>query len=217
MRATNAFDFDLVGGLAQPGRVEHVQRQAVDLDALAQHVARRPGNGRHDRGVVAGEAIEQAGFAGIRPTGDARESGHRGAARPAVRSRRARRTVAGRRSIRSASARSFRKSTSSSGKSIAASDPHPQFEHALRQLVHLRREFALQRAQCRPRRLRRAAVDQVGDRFGLREVELVVEVGALRELARPAPVARRVPARGAAAGRAPSGRRARAARARLRR
>ncbi len=61
--------------------------------------------------------------------------------------------------------------------------PHPQLEHALRQLVHLHREFALQRAQRGARGLCRAAVDQVGDRFGLREVELVVEVCALRELA----------------------------------
>jgi len=42
----------------------------------------------------------------------------------------------------------------------------------------------LQRAQSRACRLRRSAVDQVSDRFGLREVELVVEEGALRELAR---------------------------------
>ena len=47
----------------------------------------------------------------------------------------------------------------------------------------MRREFALQRTQRSARRLGRAAVDEVGHGFGLREVELVIEVGALRELA----------------------------------
>ena len=48
------------------------------------------------------------------------------------------------------------------------------------------RERAVERARCRARRRLGARVDQVGDGLGLREVELVVEEGALGELARPA-------------------------------
>ena len=61
-------------------------------------------------------------------------------------------------------------------------DPHPQPEQRLGQLVHLRRELASQRPERGTRRLRGAAVDEVGDRFGLREVELVVQERPLREL-----------------------------------
>ena len=41
MRAADALGFDLIRRLAQARGVEDVQRQAVDLDAFAQHVARR--------------------------------------------------------------------------------------------------------------------------------------------------------------------------------
>ena len=50
--------------------------------------------------------------------------------------------------------------------------------------LHHRREFTLQRAHCRLRRLARAGIDQIRNRFGLRQIELVVEKGALREFAR---------------------------------
>jgi hypothetical protein len=53
-----------------------------------------------------------------------------------------------------------------------------------RQRVHALRERALQRAAGRARGGLGAGVDEVGHGLGLREVELVVEEGALRELAR---------------------------------
>ncbi len=48
--------------------------------------------------------------------------------------------------------------------------------------MHLRRELATQRPERGARRLRGPAVDEVGDRFGLRKVELVVQERPLREL-----------------------------------
>ena len=123
-----------------------------------------------------------------------------------------------------------RKSISSSGKSSVASTSMRSSISASRERVDLARERAVERARRRARRGLGAGVDQVGDGLGLGEVELVVEEGALGELAglgdaqarQPlAPVARRArrPPRGSAraAAAARPARRAPAARARLRR
>src|SRR2546430_6007979 len=40
------------------------------MDALAHHIGRGAGNRGHDRRVVAGEPVEQARLAGVRPAGD---------------------------------------------------------------------------------------------------------------------------------------------------
>ena len=76
-----------------------------------------------------------------------------------------------------------RKSISSSGKSSVASTSRRSSTSASRERVDLARERAVERARRRARRRFGAGVDQVGDGFGLREVELVVEEGALGELA----------------------------------
>ena len=59
-----------------------MKRHAVDVDALAQHIARGAGNRRDDRGVVAREPIQQARLAGVRPAGD--DDGHAFAQQPAL-------------------------------------------------------------------------------------------------------------------------------------
>ena len=55
----DALFFRKIERRAQARGVEHVQRHAVDVDALAQDIARRAGQRRYDGGVVAGEAIQQ--------------------------------------------------------------------------------------------------------------------------------------------------------------
>ena len=62
-------------------------------------------------------------------------------------------------------------------------DVHAQLQQLPGQRVDGNGELAGQRAQRCPRRLRRTAIDQVGDGFGLRQVELVIEEGPLCELA----------------------------------
>ncbi len=54
----------------------------------------------------------------------------------------------------------------------------------LYQLVDASRKGPLQRIDRRTRRLLGAGVNQIGDRLGLSQVELVVEKGALGKLAR---------------------------------
>ena len=85
-RAPHTFAFDHVVRIPQAGGVEHVQRQAVDVDALAQHVARGARNGGDDGRLVAGQPVEQAGFAGVRPAGE--HHGHAVAQQPALARRR---------------------------------------------------------------------------------------------------------------------------------
>ena len=57
-------------------------------------------------------------------------------------------------------------------------DVHARFGDGIGQRAHGDGELALHRAQGCARRLDRAAVDQIRDRFGLRQIELVIEEGA---------------------------------------
>jgi hypothetical protein len=69
-RAAHAFAFDQVARLAQAGRVDQGQYDAVDVDAFAQQVARRAGNRRDDRAIALRQRIEQTRLAGVRPADD---------------------------------------------------------------------------------------------------------------------------------------------------
>ena len=61
-------DADLLDGvvrLAQACRIDDVQRNAIDLDAASDRIARCSGNGGHDRTILPDELIEQTGLASI--------------------------------------------------------------------------------------------------------------------------------------------------------
>ena len=66
----DALLLDDIAALAEPGGVEHVQRHAIEVNALAHHIARGPRNGRHDRRVVPGQAVEKTRLAGVRSPRD---------------------------------------------------------------------------------------------------------------------------------------------------
>ena len=141
VRASDALGLDLVRRVAQPRRVQDVQRQPVDLDALAQHVARRARNGGHDRGLVAGEAIEQAGLAGVRPARDhEREPIAQQRALPRALGEFGESTADG---LHALAERAVGQEVDFLlGKVDRGLDPHAQLEHSLDELVHLRRELA---------------------------------------------------------------------------
>ena len=63
-------------------------------------------------------------------------------------------------------------------------DQDAQIQQAIGHPVDRRGELARQRAQCATRCLLAGRVDQVGDRFRLRQVDAFVDVGATGELAR---------------------------------
>ncbi|MNP62695.1 hypothetical protein D3C76_1580050 [compost metagenome] len=60
----------MVIGIAQTGGIHHMQRHAIDVDMFTKYVAGSTGNFRHDRCFTPGQRIEQAGFTGIRTTGN---------------------------------------------------------------------------------------------------------------------------------------------------
>src|SRR6185503_17366662 len=64
-RALDAEPLELVCRLAQSGGIDQRERHALDLDRLAQRIARRAGDWRDDRALLAGEAVEQARFSDV--------------------------------------------------------------------------------------------------------------------------------------------------------
>ncbi len=160
-----------------------MQRHAVDCDPFAQHVARRSGNRSDDRSVVAREAIQQARLARVRAPGD--DDGH-----PFAQQRTLARSG---RDLRAQFDRAVDARTQGGvGEEIdlllrkidGRFDVHARLGHGLGQRIHRDGKLALHRTQRGARGLDRAAVDQIGDRFGLGQVELVVEESAAGELAR---------------------------------
>ena len=184
-RAADAFAFDGVGRFAQAGRVDQRQHDAVDVDRFAHEIARRAGNLGDDRALARGERIQKARFAGVRAADDddVQSVGETNAAFGAVRA--ARRDRCARRRDRNASSGAERKSISSSGKSIAASIQTRRRTTAAVERAHASREFAVEAAQRGARGGFGPARDEIGDRFGLREVELAVEERAFGEFAGP--------------------------------
>ncbi|CAM5296675.1 hypothetical protein RLIN73S_06090 [Rhodanobacter lindaniclasticus] len=63
--AAHAFALDFVVGVAQAGGVGQFQRDAVQAQGFAQHVAGGAGDRRDDGAVAAGQRVEQAGLAGV--------------------------------------------------------------------------------------------------------------------------------------------------------
>ena len=189
-----------------------------DLDARCDGVARRARDRRDDRHVLAGQLVEQARLADVRPPDqhDGEPVAQQRALRARARSN-ARELARGspRAAPRASAAR--RNSMSSSGKSSVASVNIRSSISASTSARDLAREGAGQAARGGARRGRGRGLDQVGHALGLREIELAVEERALREFARLARAARRARRSARAAGAAPPGRRGRAARARPRR
>ena len=65
-RTAHSFGFHRIGGHAQSRGINQVERQAIQMDMLAQHVARGSGLIGHDGDLLADQPVEQARFPGIR-------------------------------------------------------------------------------------------------------------------------------------------------------
>ena len=81
LRAPHALLLDRIVALADAGGVEQGHRIAAEIEMHLDHVARRAGVGRHDRGLAPRQAIEQARLAGIRRARRSQQPGPRAAAR----------------------------------------------------------------------------------------------------------------------------------------
>ena len=68
--APHAFLFDDIGTIAQTGRIDNMQRHAVDLNMFTQYIAGGAGDRRDNGCLMAGKRVQQTGLAGIRLAGD---------------------------------------------------------------------------------------------------------------------------------------------------
>ena len=182
--ALDADALDLVLALAQAGGVEHVQRHAFDLDGLPHHVAGGACHRRDDGQFRPGQRIEQRAFSRIRLAGDdhvhalAQQGALVGARVHALYLLAQRRKLAARIGL-------LEKVQLFLGEVQRGFDQHAQMHQRLAQRPDLGRERPAERARRAAGGGFGAGVDQVGDGLGLREVDLVVEEGALGELAGP--------------------------------
>ena len=180
-----ALDADLldgVVGVAQAGSVDEVDGYAFDADLLDDAVAGGAGNGGDDGDFGAGQGVEQAGLADVGCAGehDVQALAQAGTALGGVEE-----TPQGVVDARQApgSVGFLQEVDFFFGEVEGGLDQHAQGEQLFGQIVNLPREDALKRSGGGSCGLLGAGFDEVGDGFGLHEVELVVQEGAFGELA----------------------------------
>ena len=180
--AADAFGFDHVFGVAKAGRVDEPKSEAVKGAGILHRVAGRAGNVRDDGPVVAEEGVEQGGLAAVggADNGDGDAFFHR---------------VAGRETVREAA---------DAGEEVAEQGVETfavgeldvffgkielEFEEAgetnqgFAQGIDLAGEAASKLVEGEAVRARVFRSDEVGDGFGLGEVETAIQEGALGEFA----------------------------------
>ncbi|ANY61086.1 hypothetical protein MA05_01965 [Comamonas aquatica] len=179
--AGNADALHLVLAVAQAGGVDHVQRHAVDLDGLLHLVARGAGDRGDDGQLGPGQRVQQRAFAGIGLAGDhhldafAQQRALLGAGQHLAQ-------LVAQRVQLAIGIGLLQEVDLFLGEVQRGLDQHTQVDQGFAQLADLAREVARQRAAGAARRRLGAGVDQVGNRLGLGQVDLVVEEGALGEL-----------------------------------
>ncbi len=160
----------------------------MDRNALEAHrgpdvVACRSRDGRHDRHVLAREAIEEARLPHVRRTDQRHRkpfAHHRALLRVGEERRPARRACA----RRSSCSRAIGRIDLLLGKIDARLDVHAKLEERGRDRFHLPRELPGERARRAARGFLARSFDEVRDALGLREVEASIQECAPRELAR---------------------------------
>ncbi|MNM99146.1 hypothetical protein D3C81_1116970 [compost metagenome] len=172
----------MVVGAAQAGGIHYVQGHAVDVDMFAQDVPRGTGDIGDDGGLAPGQGVQQAGFAGIRPAGDDHRHAVAQQCALACFTQDSRQFVAY--GIELVEHMAIGEEVDLFlGEIDGRFDVHAQLDELVGQAVHPPGEFALQRTQRVACGLGGAGFDKVGDGLSLGEIELVVEEGALAELA----------------------------------
>ncbi len=179
-RARYAELLDFVGCFAQSCRVDHVQRNTVDVDRLFDSVTRRAGDRRDDRDIRAGQCVHQARFADVRRA-------HQHDVQPIAQQRallclfqQLVQIVANNRKAPS-SIGLLQKIELFFREIERRFDQHAQFDQGRSQRVRAARELAGERADRGARRTLGRRIDQVRYSLGLRQVEPVVQKCALRE------------------------------------
>ena len=175
--------FDLIERFAQAGRIDHMQRNAFNLDQLRDLVARGAGNRGDDGQFGARQRIEQRALADIGLPGNHHLDAFTqdGALRGALHH-------AGQRGLQAqqlaAGIGLLQKVDVFFGEIQRRFDQHAQMDQLRQQRIDGLREFARHGARRRARRRLSAGVDQVGNGFGLGQIDLVVQKCPLCELSR---------------------------------
>jgi hypothetical protein len=180
--APDAFGFDRVARIANAGRVDERQREAIDVDPLRHEVSRGPRDLGDDRPGGAGKRVEQARFAGIGSPDDDDGAAFAHHAAGASVCGEALDLLADPRQLRQCfwmrdKVKSFLRKVQRGFQSRAEVeqrrvDPADRGGERAFELIHRRARLK-----------RRDGLHQVGDRFGLREIQPAVQVRTKRELA----------------------------------
>ena len=175
--------FDCIVADAQSRGVDHVQRHTFDLDGLADHVAGGAGNRSNDRKFRAGQRVQERTLAAVRLAGDDHPDAlpqqrplpgtlHHPAERLLQPLELALRIGL------------LQKIDLLFGKIERGLHQHAQLDQRIAQRMDLGRELPRQRPAGAAGGGLGVGVDQVGDRLGLRQVDLVVQESAFGEFAR---------------------------------
>lgn len=174
---------DHVRALAQPRRIGECDRQPAELDRLPDDVASRPRDRRDDGTIGSHEPVEQRRLPGVRLTEDHRgDAGARGASTAECRGDLAgviARTLHARPRLLPPN-----ELVTLLGEIERGLQPR---DHMQKRVSNRRRLAAQQTFDVAQRQLglkRRSRIHEIGDRFGLNEIELSVQDRALGELAR---------------------------------
>ncbi len=178
----NADLLHLVLGVAQAGGVDDVQRHAIQVDMLAQHIAGGTGDLGDDGGLAPGQGIEQARLASVGTTGDHHlHPFPQQGALPGFAANLVQRPHDGVKIPRYLAV----------GEKIdlfirevdGRFHIDAQADQALHQLLDFVGELPLQGVHGTAGGLLAGGFDEVGDGFGLGQIQLVIHEGALAELA----------------------------------
>ncbi len=172
--ALNPDALHFVAGLTQTGGVDDMQRHAINMNMLTQHVTGGACDIRDDGGVTACQRIQQARFACIRPARN--HHFHPFTQQAAL-------TRFGTDGIQVADHRIQLRFDSAVREEIdllirevdSGFNIDPQVSKCFHKMIDTGGENALQGVHCRTRRLLRAGINQVSNRFGLRQIELVIQ------------------------------------------
>ncbi|OLB60903.1 MAG: hypothetical protein AUI11_11970 [Acidobacteria bacterium 13_2_20CM_2_66_4] len=181
-RAFDAFRFDPFARLAQARRVDERDPQAVEIDDLCDEIARRARNVGHDRARRAGERVEQTRLADVGPPDD-RDLQAVANQLPAPRAGEQRRRSSGQIVNRPAERSGLDEVISLVREIDRRLEPRDEVEERGVEACDRGRQRPLELIEGGARLERRHRIDQIGDGFGLHQIDPAVEERAKRELA----------------------------------
>ena len=179
----NAHLLDHVLAVAQAGGVDDVDRYTFNLDGLLDLVTRGAGNGRHYGQLGTGQGVEERGLAGIGLPGNdhADAFAQQGALARLLQDQ----LQTGKDVVELALGIGFLQEVDLFfGKIQRGLDQHAQVDEGVLDCMDAPGKYPGQRLAGTTRRRLGAGVNQVGNRLGLGQIELVVEEGALGKFTR---------------------------------